>query len=280
MINMTNFSLQQKYLQTANGKICYFLNKEFESRPTVVFLHGLSSNHTTWLANAEVLNKLKFNCLLPDLRGHGHSDKTKKRSLYKIPVFTDDLKKIIETENLSKIILVGYSYGGFIAMDYAIKYPESTNALILISANHVNPFKYKKIDFLTMPAYWFLSFLAWLLLWQKKKSYYYDQATAKGYWQSTFSGFTTMPLSVNLWMLSEIANIDFSKDIRKINCPTLMIRSQADPFLSSTEITNMAREIKSSKIAVLNEPSHFLASRHQEKILELIINFLREEKIL
>lgn len=278
---MNKFLFQQKYSESDNGKICYFINRGFSSKPTVVFLHGLSSNHTTWLAGAEALNRLGLNCLLPDLRGHGHSDKTKKRNLYKFPVFTEDLRRIIETEKLSETILIGYSFGGFIALDYVIKYPRSVAGLILISTNYVNPLKYKKIDFLTPFGCAFLNFLAWLLLWQKRKSYYYfNQATAKGYWQSTFKGFATMPLSVNLWMLSEIGKIDFSKDISKIKCPTLLVRSQSDPFLSAEEIADMAKEIESAKAITLNEPSHFLASRHQEKILELMVNFLREEKIL
>ena len=278
---MNESLFQQKYCETGRGKICYFTGRNFNSGPTAVFLHGLSSNHTTWLPAAEALNKLGLNCLLPDLRGHGHSDKTKKRNLYKFPVFTEDLRQIIEAEKLSEIILIGYSFGGFIALDYAVKYPESAAGLVLISANHVNPLKYKKIGFLTPLGYAVLNFLAWLLLWQKRKSYYYfNQAAARSYWQSTFTGFTTMPLSVNFWMLSEIGKIDFSRNISKINCPTLLVRSQGDPFLSAAEISDMAKGIKAAKTVTLNEPSHFLASRHQEKILALIINFLREEKIL
>lgn len=278
---MNEFLFQQKYCETGRGKICYFIGRGFESRPTAVFLHGLSSNHTTWLPAAEALAKLGLNCLLPDLRGHGHSDKAKKRELYKFPVFTEDLRRIIEAEKLSEIILIGYSFGGIICLDYAARYPASTAGLILISANHVNPLKYKKIGFLTPLGYAILNFAAWLLLWQKRKSYYYfNQAGAKGYWQSTFKGFATMPLSINFWMLSEIGKIDFSQDISKIKCPGLLVRSQSDPFLSAQELADMAKKIESAKAVALNEPSHFLASRHREKILELIINFLREEKIL
>lgn len=271
---------QQKWLQTSNGNICYFLNNEFADRPTSVFLHGLSSNHTTWIKAMTKLKNLKINSLAPDLRGHGHSDKAKKRFLYRLPVFTQDLKQLIETEKLSKIILVGYSFGGFIALDYAIKYPESVAILVLISTNHVNPLKYKKINFLTPLAYGFLNLLAWLLIWQKRKNYYYfDQATAKDYWQSTFKGFTTMPLSINFWMLSEVAHLDFSQQIGQIACPTLIIKASADPFLSDKEASEMAGKIKNSKIVTIEEPTHFLASRFQEKIIKVIADFL-QEKIL
>lgn len=278
---MTPSSFKQKWLAGPNGQICYFFSHEFAGQPTVVFLHGLSANHTTWDSLAASFQKLGLNCLMPDLRGHGHSDKSKRRDLYRLPVFTQDLQDIITKENLSKIILVGYSFGGYIALDFIIKYPGSVMALALISAGHVNPLKYMGLDLLTWPAYGVLRSLAWLLLWQKRKHYYYfDQAEAKSYSQSTFSGFTTMPLSVNFWMLSQIAHFDLSQKISAITQPTLIIKSQNDPFLSLAEARDMAQKIKSAKIAVLESNTHFLASRHQEKILETLTDFLKQIKIL
>ena len=278
---MSNSFLQQKWLPTAKGNICYFLSPGLENKPTVIFLLGLSSNHTTWNVATQTLRKFGLSLILPDLRGHGHSDKTKKRELYKFSVFTEDLKEIVEREKLSRIILVGYSFGGYVALDYVTKYPDSVSALILISTNHVNPLRYRKIEFLTWPVYGLFSFFAWLLLWQKKKEYYYfDQENAKGYWDSTIKGFTTMPISLNLWMLSEAAYLDFSQDIAKISCPTLIVKSKSDPFLSSAEARDMANKIKFSQLIALKEKSHFLAYRYQEKISETIINFLREQRFL
>ena len=93
---MGNSDLEQKWLETDIGKICYFSNIKFAEKPTVVFLHGLSSNHTTWSAPMQALEKLGLNALAPDLRGHGHSDKTKKRNLYKFSVFAHDLEAILQ----------------------------------------------------------------------------------------------------------------------------------------------------------------------------------------
>ncbi len=278
---MSNSDFEQKWLETNNGKICYFPNIKFADKPTIVFLHGLSSNHTTWSASMLALEKLGLNMLAPDLRGHGHSDKTKKRNLYKFSIFAHDLEAILAQEKLGKIILVGYSYGGFVALEYAVKNQEKISALILISANHTNALKYKHLLFLTWPIYGLLTFLAFLLLWQqRKKYYYYDQARSRGYWQSTFAGFTTMPLSINLWMLSEGAYLDFSRNLDKINFPTLIIKSQRDPFLSSREARDMQQKIKNSEIITLYEKSHFLASRYQQKIIDVILKFLKDKAII
>ena len=274
-------SENQKFIETANGRIYYFLDQPYPERPTVIFLHGLSANHTTGDNITDALRHFQLNFLLPDLRGHGHSDKSKNKDFYKLSVFTEDLKKIIQQENLSKVILIGYSFGGYIALDYAAKNPASVASLILISANHVNPLVYKKLGFLTKPVYATINFLAWLLLWQKRNQYaYYDQKTATGYFNSTFTGFTTMPLSVNLWMLAEVFKLDLSRDIANIACPTLIARSKGDLFFSAGEACDMAKKIPSARIFTIKKATHFLASRHQENIIEFITDFLKKERLI
>ena len=275
---MNNSCLKKNFVQTDAGKIFYYSQTPFPGQPTIIFLHGLSSNHSTWNFAVGAAEKMGFNFLALDLRGHGHSDKSKKRNLYQIPIFAHDLQEVITKENINQIILVGYSFGGQIALDYALRYPTKIKKLVLISTNHVNPLRYKHLNFLTWPAYGAVNLLAWLLLWQKRKKYYYfDQAKDSGYWRSTLKGYLTMPLSVNFWLLAQTAHLDFRHNLDKIACPTLLIRSQSDPFLSQKEVNDMKQKIKLSETAVINEPSHFLASRHQEKTMEIISEFLKEK---
>ena len=165
-------------------------------------------------------------------------------------------------------------------MDYAAKYPDSVNGLILISANYVNPLRYKRLSLLTWPSYFILHFLAFILLWQKRKEYFYlNQETTAGYWASTFTGFTTMPISINFWMLSEMLRLNLSSALAKITCPTLVVKSLRDPFLSPAETQDMAQKIKNARISILREKTHFLASEHQEKIMEMIIDFVKTENL-
>ncbi len=268
--------MKEKFIETNNGEIFYYTDVLSSESPTVVFLHGLSSNHTTWLNAAEILHKNNINSIAPDLRGHGLSDKTKKSPLYSFGVFSDDIKKIIDNEGLSKIILVGYSYGGSIAIDFTIRYPEIVDGLILISANHVSPFKYRGINFLSLPAYYFLNALAFLFLWQSRKNYYYyKQGQSKGYWHSVWVGLNTMPLTVNFWMLSRMMLINFKNKISLIKAPTLIVRAKNDPFLTEAETNDMAKSIKNAKIIIPEHSSHFLASRSQNEIAEIIVSFIK-----
>jgi len=276
---MDNFPLGEKWVETENGRIFYYTDAPFAGRPTVVFIHGLSSNHTTWTNIIGVLHAQRFNSIAIDLRGHGLSDKRKTKPLYQFSVFSDDLRQILKAERVSRAVIVGYSFGGYVALDFAVRFPELTDGLVLITTNYVNPFVYKGIGFLTPIGYGFLQLLSFLLLWQKKKQYsYYEHGKGRGYWHSVWMGWNTMPLSVNFWMLSQVGKLDFRKTVGTIQAPTLIVRAKHDPFLSQAEAEDMARAMPNAKIIVSNHENHFLASESQSEITGIISDFLRHHE--
>lgn len=268
--------IEKKTIESSTGKICYFKTTRLDGRPTVIFLHGLSANHTTWVNIMERLAENGYNTIAPDIRGHGESDKTKERLRYLLEIFSDDLELIAKNEGLEKFVLVGYSFGGGIAIDYAIKHPSRVRRLILVSTNYVSPLAYKNLGFLTPIIYWKLRILAALLRWQKREHYYeYDHTSSAGYWHSTWIGLNTMPVSVNLWMLAQTLKFDFRKSIGKITAPALIVRAKSDPFLSMAEAEDMARAMQGANVVVSAHHSHFIASQSQDELAGIIINFLK-----
>jgi pimeloyl-ACP methyl ester carboxylesterase len=91
------------------------------------FLHSSLLTSEMWNIQMEYFSK-KYLTIAYDFCGHGKSELPKgSYSDY------DDLKAIIDKKNLSKIILIGCSYGGSVALDFTLKYPEYVSKLILIS---------------------------------------------------------------------------------------------------------------------------------------------------
>lgn len=273
---MDNPSFKEKSIQTISGQIFYYLENSFSGQPFVVLLHGLSSNHTTWLSIMKTLRDNRYNCLALDMRGHGHSDKTKNKKLYQIPVFTDDLRQIINAEQINNFILVGYSFGGQVAIDYAAKHSDDLKGLILISTNHAPPLNYLRLGFLTPLVSGGFRLLAALLFWQKLKNYhYYEHGQAVGYWDSVWDGLRTMPLSVNFWLLAQEAKINLKKEIRQIKAPTIFICGQNDAFITKKEIDEMMKVIPGSQLIISKNSSHFVGTNSQDEIIQIIINLLQ-----
>ena len=269
--------LKEKSIQTKRGKIFYYLSSFSSHKPTVVFLHGLTANHTQCYKIIGILEKAGYSCLIPDLRGHGNSDKSKKRQLYEIPVFIEDIREIIDQENLSKVILAGYSFGGMISLGFAIDYPDQVSELILISTNYIGPLKHWGIGF-SLPIWrGLLAFAGSALLWQRRKEYYYyrhDESLT--YWRATMLGFMTMPISLDLWMLREIISINYEKSLDKIKSRTLLIQSDVEPFISKKEIATMLSKIPNAKVVIAKQETHFIATETQEETAEYILNFLKK----
>jgi len=271
--------IKQKFVETKNkrGKIFYYTNEIKTNKPTIILLHGLSSNHTTWSYIAELLSKNSYNFILPDLRGHGYSDKTKNKNLYKLSIFCSDLKEIIEQEKISKPVLVGYSFGGTIAFEYANHNSEKISDLILISANHANPLHFTKWKFFIPVISFLLALSASLVIKQEKDSYqYYNPHQTNGYWNSVRLGFRTMPWSVNLWMLLMISKINPKKEILLKDLQTLIIYSKNDPFLYKNEIKHYKKILPKAKFVESKNKSHFIATESEEELSNIIIKYLEK----
>jgi proline iminopeptidase len=67
-----------------------------------------------------------------DHRGNGRSERTGRETLT-FEQFSADAEALRQELGIGQVVLLGHSYGGFIALDYALRYPGSISRLILIS---------------------------------------------------------------------------------------------------------------------------------------------------
>ncbi|MHB1001730.1 MAG: alpha/beta fold hydrolase [Armatimonadota bacterium] len=57
----------------------------------------------------------------------------KKSSEYTLDLLVEDLRRLLETLDITSAVICGYSFGALIAMQFALQYPSMTNALVLVS---------------------------------------------------------------------------------------------------------------------------------------------------
>ncbi len=98
---------------------------------TIMFVHGYAGCAETW---EHQINHFSHNyrVVVPDLRGHGQSDAPYTR--YTMDELVEDLQAVVTHLNLpEKFILIGHSFGGSICVEYANRYPEHLEKLVLIA---------------------------------------------------------------------------------------------------------------------------------------------------
>jgi pimeloyl-ACP methyl ester carboxylesterase len=108
--------------------------------PLLLLIHGMAGSGATWNQVIPGLSK-HFTVLAPDLLGHGESDKTKGD--YSLGAMASTLRDLIVGLGHKRATVVGQSYGGGVAMQFAYQYPERCERLVLVDSgglgSEVNP---------------------------------------------------------------------------------------------------------------------------------------------
>jgi pimeloyl-ACP methyl ester carboxylesterase len=113
---------------TASGTF-YIFNKKEQSVP-IVFIHGVGLTYEIWQPQLDFFKN--YSTISYDILGHGKSSLTKKNINF--DDFSDQLIELINELKVDKIHLVGFSIGSLIARNFAIKYNDRLQSLILLGS--------------------------------------------------------------------------------------------------------------------------------------------------
>jgi pimeloyl-ACP methyl ester carboxylesterase len=102
--------------------------------PPVVLLHGFTSSHRMWHAHVDELAEDYF-VVAPDLRGHGASSSPEDLSTYTMERYALDVRELLTSLGIDLCGLVGCSFGGMIALNVAVTWPELIAALVISDAS-------------------------------------------------------------------------------------------------------------------------------------------------
>jgi non-heme chloroperoxidase len=97
----------------------------------VVLLHGWTMSHEVWDRQVRTLGA-HHRVILPDLRGHGASDKP--LGPYDPDRHAADVAALLDHLDLHDVTLLGWSFGGMVAMRAAAAYDERLAQVVLLNA--------------------------------------------------------------------------------------------------------------------------------------------------
>jgi pimeloyl-ACP methyl ester carboxylesterase len=100
--------------------------------PVLVLLHGLAGSSTTWLPVLPALGRCA-RVIAPDLLGHGHSAKPRDGD-YSLGAHATGVRDLLVVLGLDRATVIGHSFGGGVAMQFAYQFPELTDRLVLVAS--------------------------------------------------------------------------------------------------------------------------------------------------
>ncbi|TBX71097.1 alpha/beta fold hydrolase [Flavobacterium silvisoli] len=97
----------------------------------VMFLHGFLENQTMWGAFVPELSK-KYRIITVDLLGHGQTECL--GYVHAMEDQADMLFALLMHLKIRKVVLVGHSMGGYVALAFAEMYPDHMKGLFLLNS--------------------------------------------------------------------------------------------------------------------------------------------------
>lgn len=237
-----------------NTKINYTF-KDVGSKNTVILLHGWGQNIEMMQPIANKLND-NYNILNIDLPGFGKSDEPDYAwSVYDyakcINCFVSDL-------DLKHITIIGHSFGGRIGLIYASIY--NLDKLICLGSPYCRelnklPLKTRIYKFMKK-----ISILKPIANIMKKYIGSTDYKNAS---------------EIMRGVLVKSINIDMIEDIKKINCPTLLIWGDKDTAVPINRAYELNKLIKNSKLIVYDNCTHYAYLEKLDEVCNVINDFIK-----
>ncbi|MEO7002054.1 MAG: proline iminopeptidase-family hydrolase [Ktedonobacterales bacterium] len=104
------------------------------TRPPVLILHGGPGMPHDYLENLEQLADGGRRVIFYDQLGCGRSDQPRRPEMWTIPLFVQEVGVVRHTLGLERVHILGQSWGGMLAMEYALTKPAGVVSLIIESS--------------------------------------------------------------------------------------------------------------------------------------------------
>lgn len=128
-----------------------YIEEEGKGRPLILINGGPGGTHHyfhPWFSRAKKFARVIYY----DQRGCGLSDFKPGEEGYSVFQAVKDLEKLRKALGIEKWVLLGFSYGGFLAQFYAVNYPEHMAGLVLLSSSpgmRIEMGRSRQMDFLS-----------------------------------------------------------------------------------------------------------------------------------
>ena len=97
----------------------------------VIFLHGIGGNHRNWESQIDHFSR-SHQAVAWDARGYGDSQDYEGPCRFED--MSEDLRRLMDQLQVGRAHLVGLSMGGRILMDFAARYPQRVQSLVLAAS--------------------------------------------------------------------------------------------------------------------------------------------------
>jgi proline iminopeptidase len=221
------------------------------------------------------------------LSGHVDGD------AYLLPDYASDLQALRLHLSVDKPIIMGWSHGGMVAMQFAFTYPDSLSKLILFDTSAyfgeflgdiegaVQEFKHEpwfEKSFAALKAEWAGDYKTdedMARLWAEEMKFYFKKfdKRAEAYHKRT----KDLPIHIaplKTFNDKEAATVDLRPHLHKIAVPTLVIVGRHDFITNVAMAEEIVKHIPNARLEIFEDSGHYAFVEESEKFYQMIKEFV------
>ncbi len=265
--------LHEQMMETPHGNVAYWVGGSADSAgPALVFLHGLTADHTMFAAQVEAFAPT-YRVVLWDAPGHGASRPCKPVSMEEAAA---DMVAILKHESIERAVLVGQSLGGMIAQHVAIAAPGVVAGIVGVDTSPINVRRFcSKTD------RWLLRQTGWMA----------HICTYQGYLRSvpdrsavTQAGRDNMRQMLSVYTKPELCELmgAYYRSIAgyrgdgRVSCPVLLLAGDDDRVGKVWEYNEAWSKAEHYPLAVIKDAGHNSNVDNPDAVNRHIRRFLEE----
>ncbi len=264
------------YFKSSIGKNIYY-EKKGEGEP-LIMLNGIMMSTASWAAFTPVLSK-QMTVILVDLLDMGKSDSMDDVPQYMQSLQADILSELVSYLGYEKVSVMGISYGGEVALQFALNHPSQIDKLMLFNATaHTSKWLYdisegwnntgERLDgetyySITIPYFYSSQFYESHIDWMERRRKVLYATFSDPVFQSRMGRLVRSTL-----------HYDVRQRLSEIMCPTLILASECDSIVPIHEQRYLHKNIEGSSLVVLPDCGHCSMMESPYVFATLIIGFV------
>lgn len=260
-------------------RIAYY--REGSGEP-VLLVHGITTYSFIWRKIIPLLSP-QYDVIALDLLGCGNSDKPLDVD-YSIKNQADIIAKFIQNLKLNQVHLVGHDIGGGIVQILAVNYPEMIKDITVMNGVAydfwpVQPIIAMQTPIIRQLTMATLNFGVFSLV--IKRGFYHKEVFTKELMELFGEPMKTRIGRKAFLHLAECLDnnqlLEIKDKLHSLTTPFLIIRGEADVYLSSDISEKLHNNIKGSKLIKIPTAGHFIMEDEPGQIVKTITSFFNGE---
>lgn len=251
--------------------------------PTVILLHGFPETSRMWKSLLKLLSDKNYKVIAPDQRGYSKGARPLKVKEYASYKLSNDVINIADAFKIKKFHLVGHDWGAAVGWHVSAVHANRISSYSALSVPHLDAFgdaiannkvQRKKSYYIKLFQLKFIPEIYFKInnYYNLKKLWTSSSDEEIKDYLSVFSQKNAIRAALNWYRAS---NLTGSKQIGKINVPTLMIYGTKDMAIGEKGIDETEKYIKNSYTLKKIDSSHWLIQDSFEVVSSQILNHLK-----